>query len=208
MRFYTYLHTRLSDGQVFYVGKGTARRAWSTCRSAHWKSVVAKHGLRVDVLSRFDTTSEALLHEVFLISCFRDLRAPLVNKTDGGEGVSGHRHSVEVCSAMSAARKGSANPRYGRPGTMLGKKMPQGFSEKIKKVNEGKVLSAETRAKISAANKGHSRNKKGAPRTLSPEAIERMRQGAKNMQRPTLSPEGRARIAEAKRAYWAARKEQ
>ena len=206
-RFYTYIHTREDSNSVFYVGKGTGRRAWETRRSAHW-AAVSKKGYKVDLLGHFDSEAEAYAHELFLVACLRQLGAPLVNKTDGGAWRSGCTHTADVCAAMSLARKGAASVRFGKPGTMLGKKMPAGFAALARSINTGKVLSAETKAKISAANKGHRRNTKGVPRTLSPEALEKMRLGAKNMVRAPLSVEARMRISAAKKAYWAARKEQ
>ena len=49
MDYYVYLHRRASDNTVFYVGKGSGRRAWSRKRTIHWKRVVAKHGLIVEI---------------------------------------------------------------------------------------------------------------------------------------------------------------
>ena len=39
--YYVYFH-RDSAGKVFYVGKGTERRAWSTCRHPAWHKYVAE----------------------------------------------------------------------------------------------------------------------------------------------------------------------
>lgn len=39
--FYVYVH-RDSDGNIFYVGKGTERRAWSLDRHAAWKKYVSE----------------------------------------------------------------------------------------------------------------------------------------------------------------------
>lgn len=39
--FYVYFHKNLS-GQVFYIGKGTGRRAWSTDRHPVWKKYVTE----------------------------------------------------------------------------------------------------------------------------------------------------------------------
>src|SRR3990170_1391723 len=41
-RYYVYAHLD-SSGQVFYVGKGTGRRAWSTDRHPLWVRYVEKH---------------------------------------------------------------------------------------------------------------------------------------------------------------------
>ena len=41
-RYYVYVHLD-SSGQIFYVGKGTGRRAWSTDRHPLWVRYVEKH---------------------------------------------------------------------------------------------------------------------------------------------------------------------
>ncbi|MCX5825168.1 MAG: hypothetical protein NTY86_17170 [Deltaproteobacteria bacterium] len=41
-RYYVYAHLD-SSGQIFYIGKGTGRRAWSTVRHPLWSRCVEKH---------------------------------------------------------------------------------------------------------------------------------------------------------------------
>jgi hypothetical protein len=49
--YYVYAHKRKSNGQVFYIGKGTKRRAWEfNKRSNFWKNEANKHGVIVEVL--------------------------------------------------------------------------------------------------------------------------------------------------------------
>ena len=103
-KYYTYAHFRLDDGKCFYIGKGKSSRAWVTKgRSQFWKNVVAKHGYLVQILATWESEEEAFEHEKFLIACFRDMGHPLVNLTDGGEGVSGFKHGTEVRAKISAA---------------------------------------------------------------------------------------------------------
>jgi hypothetical protein len=89
MKFYTYLHIRLDDNKIFYIGKGSGKRAWTTKRSKHWHAVESKHGCKVEISAKWPTEKEAHDHEIFLIDCFKKLNHPLVNKTDGGEGTAG-----------------------------------------------------------------------------------------------------------------------
>jgi hypothetical protein len=206
MRFYTYMHTRLSDNKVFYIGTGHGRRAWNTARNPHWKKTVAKHGYRVDICAEFETDREALQHEVFLIACFRDLYAPLVNYTDGGDDIAGFKKSLEERAKMSVRNTGANSPRYGKPGTMLGKKMPAGFADIARKVNTGKVLSSETKAKISAENKGRPSKTKGMRGIHTPEGLEKIRAARARQAPSVMSAEGRARVSAARKAYWAAKK--
>lgn len=89
MRHYVYVHRRASDGRIFYVGKGShPDRAYSKDgRNLHWKAVVAKHGLVVEVVLHFES-------DVLAQQCERDLiawygRDRLTNMTDGGDGCAG-----------------------------------------------------------------------------------------------------------------------
>lgn len=102
MSFYTYGHYTES-GRLFYIGKGKGARAYcKTSRNKYWHNVVKKHGLKVEIFSRWESEKEALSHEMFLIKCFRDdLNVVLCNMTDGGEGSSGHVMSEEAKSKIS-----------------------------------------------------------------------------------------------------------
>lgn len=104
MTFYTYGHYTES-GALFYIGKGQGSRCNDrTSRNKHWKHVVAKHGLKVEIFSKWETEQEAFDHERFLISCFRDdLKFKLCNCTDGGEGSSGFIMSEETKGKISKA---------------------------------------------------------------------------------------------------------
>ncbi len=105
--FQTYIHQRKSDGKVFYVGKGGEKRAGSAkMRNRHWHFVIEKHGHTITMCGIWPTEAEAFEHEKFLIWLYRDMGAPLVNMTDGGEGVSGLVASREARQRMSAFQKG------------------------------------------------------------------------------------------------------
>lgn len=91
-KFYVYIHRRLSDGKVFYVGKGCGKRAYEfskNARSIYWHRVKNKYGIVVEIL--FDNLSEqdAFQVEIDTIKEFKYFGYPLVNTTDGGEGSSG-----------------------------------------------------------------------------------------------------------------------
>jgi hypothetical protein len=112
----TYAHHRQDTGQVFYIGKGSLRRANERRgHNRYWNAVAAKHGYTVSVLAKWDTDAEAFEHEKFLIACFRDLGHPLTNATNGGEGVSGWTWSESQRAKLVAALTG-------RPGTFKGRK--------------------------------------------------------------------------------------
>lgn len=93
--YYTYLHRRASDNQPFYIGKGKRkdRMTSKSGRSERWLRVVAKHGLRVEVVAPWETEAQAFEHEKFLIACFKDMGFDIVNHTEGGDGASGFKQT-------------------------------------------------------------------------------------------------------------------
>jgi hypothetical protein len=88
---YVYVHTRLDNGLPFYVGKGRGNRYKSPMqRNKHWHNLVNKHnGFNYHKLVENIDNEFAYLIEKEVISKYKWLGYPLVNKTDGGEGVSG-----------------------------------------------------------------------------------------------------------------------
>lgn len=104
MRFYVYAHFRKTDGRLFYVGKGSGRRAFSRSgRNKHWKSVERKHGFKVRIVKSGLSEDEAFDLERRLISARRE---QLATYTEGGPGISGYRHTEKAKAAMSKARAG------------------------------------------------------------------------------------------------------
>jgi hypothetical protein len=102
--FYVYLHRKATTGEVFYVGKGYGRRAWSNQRSQHWHLAVKKHGFTVQII-------ESGLQEWYSFELERELiafygRDILCNMTDGGDGISGFTHGARARQLVSQARKG------------------------------------------------------------------------------------------------------
>jgi len=145
--FYTYCHTRNDTGKIFYIGKGVNRRAFtSKDRNIHWHNIVNKHGFNVEILTYWKTEKEALDHEILLISCFKDMKHDLANKTDGGEGVSGFKHSEEIKSHLSLKMKG-------KPSHRKGKIISEQHKAKIGQANKGKKRSEESKLKMSFAAK-------------------------------------------------------
>lgn len=91
-RFYVYIHRRKSDGQIFYVGKGTGGRAFKkSVRSDWWKSVAKKHGYTVEIVKSGMSEDCALTLEKILVGTYRDLSEPIVNIFDGGRGATGFK---------------------------------------------------------------------------------------------------------------------
>lgn len=127
--YYVYIHCK-PNGSIFYVGKGKGKRAKNFSRRSTWhKSVVAKYGksnIWVEFLYTELPDDEAKWLEIATIAHLRELGEPLVNLTDGGDGVEGisNPHTPESRRKISLANKGKntgpKNGMYGKPGTMLG----------------------------------------------------------------------------------------
>ena len=151
--FYTYAHYK-PNGTIFYIGKGTGRRAWKTHRrNSHWKAIVKKHGsFNVEILANWETEKEAFCHEVLLIDCFKDMGYSLANKTNGGEGSSGYKHSDETKLKMkhSVSEETKKKISIARKGKYTGEKHPL----------FGKLVSEKTREKMRLANSGGHNNPK------------------------------------------------
>lgn len=141
--FYTYCHTRNDTNKIFYIGKGIKNRSTSKKdRNTHWKNIVKKHGFKAEILAYWKTEQEALSHEILLISCFKNMGYALANKTNGGEGVSGFKHSEQIKKHISAKMKGKISARKG-------KNITEEHKAKIGLANTGKTHSKETKQKMS-----------------------------------------------------------
>lgn len=142
---YVYLISR-TDGTPCYVGKGKGER-WRShgkrTHNPHLARIYAKYGeLPVVKLRDGLTDAEAMAFEIQMIAAIGRLKngGPLVNMTDGGEGVVGHVRTDAQRTAMSKARKGKpVSPDAGK---------------KISAALKGRPKSPEHCAAVSAAKKG------------------------------------------------------
>lgn len=134
-RFYVYLIFR-PDGRPCYVGKGQGNR-W--CRhewrstNPHLANIIKAAGGTLPKTRIADGLTEAeafALEKKTIVQIGREVNGgPLVNLTDGGEGVSGLRFSAEARERLSRIRLGN-------------------------KSSVGRIVSPETRAKMRAAKVG------------------------------------------------------
>lgn len=107
--FYVYEHWRGDKNVCFYVGKGTARRAWNMrSRSEHHKHITEKlpGQIRVIIVADDLPESSAFALEIARIAHWKAEGHPLVNSTDGGEGASGLVMSEQTKRSISAKHKG------------------------------------------------------------------------------------------------------
>lgn len=219
--FYVYLHIRATNGVVFYVGKGSGGRYKSKRnRNTHWKNIVAKHGLQIQIIADGLTEQEAFDLERATIEKIG--RASLCNLTDGGEGGSGRIHSDEQRQNISrGTKKAFENPAIIEKlrQAQLGRKHSNETKSKQRDAKVGKPRSLETIQKIRAAKIGKkpseearrkmSESRKGRKHTQS--AIEKMRQKALSRSPETIAKQiasntGKTRSEEAKRNMSAAQK--
>lgn len=170
-KFYIYVHRRADTGDVFYIGKGSGRRAWATqYRTEYWRRVKNKYGIVIEILEWFEKEEDAFRHETFLIAHHRAMGARICNITNGGEGASGNVMPESAKIAISKAKVGRKRPpeteetRLRKSESAKGRRMSPDAIAKVVAFHKGRKRSAETRAKMSAALKG-----KGVGRVVSEE---------------------------------------
>ncbi len=167
--FYVYQYLRCRDsehglvGSPYYVGKGRGHRAYQQ----HYKGIrKPSNPANIQILANNMSEADAFQAEMLLIHLHGRIdkgTGCLQNRTDGGEGPVGHKHSEAARARMSIAK--------------LGRKTGPHTSEwnaHIAESQTGRAVSQETRDKISTGRKGI----KPAPRSKSHcEAIRKAKLG-------------------------------
>lgn len=134
--YYTYAYLR-EDGTPYYIGKGSGNRAYTT----HYNTCVPPKN-RILILKNNLTEEDAFKHEIYMISVYgrKDLKTGILwNRTSGGDGASGHKHTEEHKKKISEGTKKGMTPEV---------------RKKLSKSSMGKVLSEETKKKMSIRMKG------------------------------------------------------
>ena len=102
-RYYVYVHRKMTNNEIFYVGKGCGSRAWNSHgRNKYWQNIVNKHGYSVEVVEDCLEESVSLEREVHYIKILGE-RYKLANFTNGGDSPVFNEESRKK---MSMARKG------------------------------------------------------------------------------------------------------
>lgn len=167
--FYVYLYLDPRNGEVFYVGKGCGDRAshhvrWKTRSAEMWARIADLRAAGVTpIISTAVCLNEAdaFLRERELIAAFgrRDQgTGTLLNKTSGGQGPSGRRHSDAAKAKMSRSRTGKKLTAEHRANLVKSLLLRPPRSEevcrKLSAALSGRKFTPEHRAAISAAKKG------------------------------------------------------
>lgn len=120
-----YLRTNLINGKQ-YVGQTNNFKN----REYDWKCIKAiyankhlsnarnKYGLenwKVEILKECETQDELNKWEKYYINELNTKTPNGYNLTDGGNGISGFKHSEETKKKMSESTKGNNHPQYGKP---------------------------------------------------------------------------------------------
>ena len=174
--FYVYEHWRPDKDICFYVGKGKGHRAYITWgrNNTHYDRVVkklARLGMCVEVrlVASALTEYKAFDLEIERIAFWKSCRVELVNKTNGGEGISGFRQSVEHRAYLSKIAKGRKHSEKTKKRMSLAHSNRQPCSDATRKklseslskvyqskelrallgnMHRNKTVSEETRAKL------------------------------------------------------------
>ena len=124
-----YRHRRLDTNEIFYIGMGYLKRAYSkdaAKRNQIWNRIVNKTEYKIEILAENLSWEDACELEEFLILLYGriDLKTgTLVNLTNGGDGRNGYivtedrkiqlsklkkgvKRSKDTCDKISKARKG------------------------------------------------------------------------------------------------------
>ena len=172
--FFVYVDCK-PDGTPFYVGKGNADRLNKKKRvNRHHTNICAKYPDWYRGLAFMGNEQDAFNKEIELIAKYREI---IVNRTNGGEGVSGITpwnkglpmlpHVKEILRNAKLGKKASEETKRKMSEARIGKSVNKGFKH-----------TDETKAKMSIASKSHIR-----------------------------TPEWKQKIAESVKANWAKRKQ-
>ena len=156
--YYVYTHSIIGRNPL-YVGKGNQRRIKQIERKTnpHHCSIVKKYGKENIIVKAMLCRSEkhAFDLEVRMIAALRSGGIRLANVTDGGEGASGHKASIETKRKISESQKGkvvSEKTRKLLSIASMGKKAS--LEVRLKMSELRKNMPQETRDKIANSLKG------------------------------------------------------
>lgn len=150
-RFYTYAYLR-EDKTPYYIGKGQGKRIYSKLKNIK----LPRDKSRIIFLKQNLTEEEAFKHEKYMIAVFgrKDLGTGILhNKTNGGDGISGYKHTEKIKKKMSQRMKGNKNTL----GFKHSKEFKRKMSERLigNNYSKGNIISEERKKQISERMKGN-----------------------------------------------------
>lgn len=150
--YYVYIHKTVDTDEIFYVGKGFGRRAFSKDnRNRFWHNIVNKHGKVVEFIEQNMSESGALSLESNLIMKYKALGLCRANLSSGGtSGASGIKWSQESRENFSKKMTGKKLSEIhkksiglsisGDKNGFYGRKHSDEFKKKISVQNKGKYV--------------------------------------------------------------------
>lgn len=165
--FYTYLWLR-EDCSPYYVGKGTKNRAFISHRSQNVFRPKSRDSIKVQY---WPDEATAFAYEMYQIDFWgrKDIGTGVLhNHTDGGEGPSGHKRSVESRKKISiilTGRKLSTEHIENSRKARIGSKQSEAHAQHSRTAALGRKHTEEELKKMSESQKG---------RTFSEETLQKM----------------------------------
>jgi hypothetical protein len=217
VRYVGVTHGRLNQRLSTHLADGKANQK---SHRSHWIGALLKSGLR-PVIAAIETVTDgtAFAREREVIAEYRLRGFRLVNNTDGGEGALGRRHTDDAKARISACKKGVklsaahvkaiAEAQQGRmpPAHVVDASIARfksaAHKEKVARAQQTPAMRAIRSAQF-----------KGVPKTSAHRASLSIALSGRRLsqeQRDQMvahhrTPEYRARLAEIKRQWWAAKK--
>jgi len=110
-QFVVYQHRRKDTGKIFYIGIGNKRRAYRTdSRNKYWTNITNKTEYDIEIIYELDTWEQACVIEIMLIEKYGrkgiEKYGILSNRTKGGDGILGLKHTEETKKKLSNLFKG------------------------------------------------------------------------------------------------------
>jgi hypothetical protein len=145
-----YLHAR-PDGSLFYVGKGSIKRAYKlspSLRSIHHKRIVSKYGKENILIGFVECSSDDIAFDLErgIIKCLNRSGIELANKTEGGIG--GLQDQIPWNKGKTLTNEHKQKLSKARLG--------------VSPWNKGKPFSEEVKMKMSIAAKNRAERKRNA----------------------------------------------
>lgn len=112
MDYKVYVHRRLDNNEIFYVGHGYHARPWANQRgrSKDWLKLASQYGRLVEIVARYTDKELAASHEILYIAACREMGIPIINKRSGGsddrrESISHSEESRQLMRVRAQARE-------------------------------------------------------------------------------------------------------